>query len=442
MKQIVASIALAIVASLPAPASARPAEPAPTYALLQLSGSVNPVIADHLVAAIGRAARAGRGFIVLEVDTPGGFMDAMSDIIKAINASPVPVVAYTAPRGARAASAGGYIMLAAHVAAMAPGTEMGAMHPVGTGLDFLLKDRDGSPAGALEKKVLNDAIAQARSLAQLRRRNADWAERAVSRAQSSTYQEALALGVIDLVAEDRADLLRRLDGRRVVMGDRTVVIRSARAVAVADEMDWKQRVMNKIADPNVVFLLLVLAVAGIALEFKSPGMIVPGALGAVCLLLFLMALRIMPVNVLGILFLALGITLLVLELKFTSYGLLTLGGIAAFAAGGFLLFDAPRTGGGVSPLVIGSTLAVLLAFVFLVVRAVMAAHRGAVTTGMEGLVGETGTAFEDFSGGAGRVRVRGELWEARCDEDLRAGDPVAVTGSRDLVLSVRRASAP
>lgn len=405
---------------------------------MKLDGSVNPIMAQYLSDSIKQAGRDGAGFIVLQIDTPGGMVDSMREIIKAILSSDVPVVAFTSPRGAQAASAGGYIMLAAHVAAMAPGTEIGAMHPVSPMLDFMQRDEKGDPAGVMEKKVLNDMVAYAKSLAHKRGRSEAWAERAVREAVSSTYTEALRQNIIDLVAEDMPDLLKKLDGRRVAMNGKDVVLRTAGAVAVDYAMDWKQKLFNFFADPQMILLLLVIAVVGIGIEVKSPGLIAPGAIGAAALLMFLLAIRVLPVNAAGIALIALAIVLFILELKITSYGLLTAGGIASFVFGSMILFDSPLPGGSIPMTTIITSVLFLLAFLFLVVRAVLKTHRSQVTTGREGLVGETGTAMEDSAGGMCTVRVHGEIWRARSTEDIRAGEEVVVEGMEGMVITVRK----
>ena len=280
-----------------ATAFAAPSFAADRYALIKLEGSVNPIIGEHVVKSIEKANEAHVRFIIIQMDTPGGLMGSMREIIKSILSSEAPVVVFTAPKGAQAASAGGYIMLAAHVTAMAPGTEIGAMHPVSPFLNFGQKDEQGNPAGGImEKKVLNDTIAYGKSLAQKRRRNVDWTVRAIRDAISSTYLEAHRLGIVDIIAEDVDDLLVKLNGKRVDVNGSVVVISTAGVAPLSFEMDWKEKMLNYFADPQMVFLLFIIAVAGIGMEFKSPGLIVPGVLGVIALFLFLMAVRVLPIN--------------------------------------------------------------------------------------------------------------------------------------------------
>ncbi len=409
------------------------------YAVLNLTGSVNAVSADYAVKAINNAAKGGAQFTVLQLDTPGGMMEPMRDIIKAILSSDVPVVVYTYPKGARAASAGAFIMLSAHVAVMAPGTEIGAMHPVSPSLDFMKKDRDGDPEGAMEKKVLNDTVAYARSLAEKQGRNVLWAEKAVRKAVSNTNSEALSLGVVDLIADDMSDLLRKLDGRKVNIGKRSITLSTSSLEAEFIAMDWKDRFLNRFADPQVIFFLLIIAVAGIWMELKNPGMIVPGALGGISLLLFLLASRFMPVNAFGVLLILLAIVLFVLEVQFISYGLLTLGGVVAFVIGSMILFDSPLAGGRLPLESIVAAVIFILAFVFLVLRLGIKAHKEQVSTGAEGMVNSECSAYLDFSDRRGKVSVHGEIWNAESDEiGIKKGDPLTVKEVRGMLLVVNR----
>ncbi len=407
------------------------------YAVVELSGSVNPIVAQYLTEAMEKAVSDGNQFIVIQMDTPGGLMDAMREIIKSILTSKIPVVVYTYPKGAQAASAGGFIMLASHVAAMAPGTEIGAMHPVSPMLDFMKKDRQGDPEGVMEKKVLNDTIAYARSLAQKRGRNVDWAVDAVSRAISNSYKEAHKAGVIDIVAEDMNDLLKQLNNRTIDLNGERFTFKTANIQEVKYLMTWKQKMVNRFADPQIIFLLFILAIAGIGIEFKNPGMFVPGIIGGVALVLFLLGIRIIPINGLGLILIILAFTLFILELKFQSYGLLTAGGIVSFFLGATILFDSPLPGGGIPLSSIIAMIIVVLAFVFLVVRSVINVHKAQVTTGREGMIGEEGTALTDFSG-TGKISVHGEIWNAEFPGEAKKGDRLVVESISGMTLLVRK----
>jgi membrane-bound serine protease (ClpP class) len=434
MKKIIHAFTLAIALCL---LSGGAMAGEPKYALLKLKGSVNPVMAKFLAESIERAPKEGASFIVIQMDTPGGLMDSMRSIIQAILASPLPVVVYTYPKGAQAASAGGFIMISAHVAVMAPGTEIGAMHPVSPQLDFMKRDQKGDPAGVMEKKVLNDTVAYARSLAQKRGRNLDWTEKAVTEAVSSTYLEAVKLNVIDFTAEDMDDLMKKLDGRKIDVNGVMVTLKTAGAVALEYRMDWKNSLLNRFADPQMMFLLFIIAVVGIGMEFKNPGMIVPGSLGALSFLIFLMTMQVIPVNALGLILITLAVILFVLELKLMSYGLLTLAGIGSFIHGSLILFDSPLPGGHIPMTSIIAAVLFILGFIFLVVRVILNAHREKVTTGSEGMVGESGYAIMDFTG-RGKMLVRGELWNALCDVPVLKDDQLEILEVRGMDLVVRK----
>lgn len=411
------------------------------YAVVSLEGTVNPIIAEHITSSIAKAQADGVQFIVLTVDTPGGLLNSMREIIKSILTSNVPVVVYTYPKGAQAASAGGFIMLAGHVNAMAPGTEIGAMHPVSPFMDFgaIKKQSDGKDVGqeVMAAKVLNDTVAYGKSIAQKRNRNAAWTERAIREAVSATYTEARSLGIVDIVAEDMTDLLKQLDGRSVELNGTKIVLSTKSASEVRYDMNWKEKFMNFFADPQIVFFLFIIAVVGIGIEFKNPGMIVPGTVGTVSFLLFLMAVRILPINFAGLALIILSIVLFVLELKFTSYGLLTLGGVVSFVLGSMFLFDSPLPGFAIPISSIATAVVFILIVIFGVVRAVLKAHKGKVVTGEEGMVGEIGESVSVI-GENGKVKVHGELWNARSDEPIPAGVKVEVKGADGLTLVVKR----
>lgn len=410
------------------------------YAVIKLEGTVNPIIADHIVSSIIRAGEQNHQFVVIQMDTPGGLMTSMQEIIKGIMSSKIPVVVYTYPRGAQAASAGGYIMLSANIAAMAPGTRIGAMHPVNILEQFSKKKDDDAKddtGSIMNKKLLNDSIAYARSLAQKRNRNENWAVRAVRDAVSSTYAEALRENVIDIIAEDMPDLLNKLHNRTVLINGNIITLNTRGAVPVEYEMDWKQRFLNFVADPQVVFFLFIITIIGIGMEFKSPGMILPGTIGAISFLIFLMAIRIIPINFAGLALIVLAIVLFVLELKITSYGLLTTGGILSFLVGSMILFDSPLPGFRVPITTILAMVLCILAFVFIVLRAVIKVHQNKVVTGSEGMLGDIGSAIDDFDG-TGKVSVHGEIWNARSDENIRKHDSVEVTGITGMILEVKK----
>ncbi len=408
------------------------------FASIKLEGTVNPIIAEHITKSIEKANNDNVQFIVIKLDTPGGLMSSMREIIKSIMSSDVPVVVYTYPKGAQAASAGGYIMISAHIAAMAPGTEIGAMHPVSPLLNFGVKDEKGnSKEGIMEKKVLNDTIAYARSLAQKRKRNVKWVVKAVKEAISSTYKEAKKLGVIDLIAEEMDDLLIKLDGMKVMVNGKKVRIDTSNITEIPYEMDSKTSFLNFFADPQIVFFLFIIAAVGIWMEIKNPGMIFPGVLGAISFFLFLLAVRILPINIAGIILIVLAIVLFILELNILSYGLLTVGGIISFMLGAMILFDSPLPGFQIPIETIISVVIFLLFFFFIVVRSIIVVHKEKVSTGLEALIGENGIAVNDFKK-QGKVIVRGEVWSAITNDDILKNDKIEVIDTSGMILQVKK----
>lgn len=408
-----------------------------SYGVVELKGTVNPVISEYIVESIEKSENDGHSFVVLQVDTPGGLMSSMRDIIKSILKSEIPVVVYTYPRGAQAASAGGFIMLAGHVNAMAPGTEIGAMHPVSPMLNFMKKDKQGDPEGIMEKKVLNDTVAYSKSLAQKRGRNVRWAQMAVEKAISNSYKEAHKLGVVDIIAEDMDDLLKKLNNRKINLNGKKYTFKTAGLRGIEYKMTWKQGMVNRIADPQIIFLLFIIAIAGIYMEIKNPGLIVPGAVGGVSLLLFLLGVKIIPINLLGLILIILAFVLFVLELYIVSYGLLTIGGLLSFIFGAMILFESPLQGGGLPLSTIIAMALVVLAFVYIVVRAAVEIMKTRVTTGKSGLIGEEAVAISDFSGN-GQVRVHGEIWNAEIVGDVSKDDVFTVEEVKGMTLKIKR----
>lgn len=405
------------------------------YAVIRLQGTINPVVAEHVVDSIEKAANEGAGFIIILLDTPGGLMSSMQDIIKGIMESKIPVIVYTSPKGAQAASAGGYIMLAAHIAAMAPGTRIGAMSPMNIFDMFSGKERGTNEV--LQRKITNDAIAYARSLAQQRRRNVAWAERAVRDAISSTNIEALKEGVIEIIAQDVNDLLRQIHNRQVIINGRTHTIITIGSIPREYQMNWQQRLLNFFSDPQVIFILLIIAVVGIGMEFKNPGMIIPGVVGTISFIIFLMAVRVLPVNLLGIFLIILSVVLFILELKITSYGILTIAGIISFVVGSMILFENPLPGFTIPWSTIIAVIICVLLFVFVLIRLAILAHKGKVVTGSEGMIGETGIVLRSF-GNRAQVQVHGEIWNAKSEHNLTKGDKVVVEKVEGMVLFVRK----
>lgn len=419
-------------------------EPAPVV-VLDVKGAIGVGTGHMLTEGFARARAERAGAIVVRLDTPGGLVSATRDIIAAILASPIPVVVFVAPAGARAASAGTYIAYAAHVSAMMPGTHLGAATPVQMGAPGAPppqrrdddKPAEGGRGDAMERKVVNDAVAYLRSLAQLRGRNEAWAEKAVREAATLTAAEAAKEGVVDLLAGSVDDLLDRIDGRRVrtIEGERTLATRHARVIHV--EPGWKARLLTIITDPNIAFILLMIGIYGIIFEFWTPGLAGPGILGAICLVVGLLALSLMPLNVAGVALVVGGLVMMAIEAFTPSFGVLGLGGIAAFVIGGVFLFD--PSGADIDfavawPVLVAAAITNALLIV-VVAGMILRARRRPVLTGPEQMIGLEGEVL-DWRDGRGRIRVHGEIWSARADGPAEPGSRVRI-GRRDgLTLHV------
>lgn len=396
-------------------------------ALLPYSGVINPVASEYVTKGLDKAQEMGGQALVLQLDTPGGLDKSMRLMVKAMLASPIPVVVYVAPEGSRAASAGVFITLAAHVAAMAPGTNIGAAHPVALG--------GGQVDKTMLEKVENDAAAYIRSLAERWGRNADWAEEAVRKSVSIGASEAVEKHVVDLMASSLDELLNKIDGKTVEAAGQPVTLKTAGAPVKSIPMTLKQRILSLLSDPNVAYLLMLLGFYGIFFELSSPGAVLPGIIGGIAIILAAYALQLLPVNWAGLALMALALVLFILEIKVPSYGALTIGGIIALTLGSLMLFESPAPFLRVSiKIIIPAALATGGFFFFLVGKAV-GAQRARVSTGLEGLIGLEGTV-RDWTDGRGTVFVRGEIWKAVSAETLRVGQAVTVIGVDGLRLTV------
>ncbi len=432
-------------ASSGAPATS--AAPIPPVYVIPVRGAIGPASASFAVRGMEQARKHGAQLIVLEMDTPGGLDRSMRDIIQAILASPVPVATYVYPGGARAASAGTYILYASHIAAMAPGTNLGAASPVAIGIGGAKPEAGPAPAPAsapasapaaedtMTRKQMHDASAYIRGLAQLRHRNAEWGERAVREAVSLSADEAVAQKVADLVAPDLPALLRQIDGKRFEAAGVTRVLHTAGAPIVTLEPDWRSRLLAVITDPSVALILMMIGIYGLIFEFSTPGMVVPGIAGAICLLLGLFALQMLPVNYAGLALIAFGVGCMVAEVFLPTFGAVGVGGIIAFAFGAVMLIDTDVPGFGVPLSLIAGLCAVSAAFLFGMSTLLLRARQRPVVSGADTLVGSVGVVV-DATPTDGWAMVRGEQWRIHSNSALARGQSVRVTGRHGLVLDV------
>lgn len=430
--------------------------------VIEINGGIGPATSDYLTREIEQAHDEQAKLIILKMNTPGGLDTSMRDIIRAITTSPIPVATWVGPAGSRAASAGTYILLASHIASMAPGTNLGAATPVSLGggkapsnplspQDDTNKDDDTSTANestqepqnsdqvkattAMEKKVINDAAAYIVSLAKLQNRNEEWAEKAVREAASLDSDNALTLNVIDFIASDLQQLVELSNRRTITINGVSQEIQLSEVAFVEREQDWRFSLLSVITNPNVAYILMLIGIYGLLLEFYNPGVGLPGVLGGICLLLAMYSLQMLPVSYAGLALILLGIALMVAEAFSPSFGIFGLGGVAAFTLGSIMLMDTEVPGYQIAlPLIIGISL-FSVAFIVVTISMLVRVRSKPVTTGMEAVVGDTGKVVSGFPG-AGRVLVEGEIWQAKCASELQAGQIIRVTKLTGLSLDV------
>jgi membrane-bound serine protease (ClpP class) len=402
----------------------------PHVDLITIDGSINPAVDDFIRESIGRSKTNGARALIIQLDTPGGLLTSTRTIVKELLGDLVPVIVYVAPSGAGAGSAGVFITMAAHIAAMAPGTNIGAAHPVAGGGQEV--------KGVMGEKIENFTASFSESIAQQRGRNTEWAIQAVRKSVSITEKEALKIKVIDVVAKDIDDLLEQAHGRKVdIEGQkRELALKGARVQRY--EMSLKQKVLNTIADPNIAYLLMMAGILGLYMEFAHPGVIFPGVAGAICLLLAFVSLQLLPINYTGLALVVLGIGLLVGEAFYPSFGVLGIGGIISLTLGSLLLFDTPMSDFGVDRTIVFTAVGTLGSFVLAVSYLVFRSQREKLTLGIDGLIGEVGVVRDKLSP-TGRIFVHGETWKAQADNEIDVGEKVEVVGVEGMVLKVRRA---
>ena len=396
---------------------------------LTVDGSINPAVNDYIAKGIEKAEEANATCVIITIDTPGGMITTTKTIIKEMLNAKLPVVVYVYPSGSSATSAGALITMGGDIAAMAPGTNIGAAHPVNGGGEDIGK--------TMEEKVMNDLTAYMRSVVAKRGRNVEWAQKAITASVSITAQEALKMNVINVVADSIPNLLTQLDGKSIEKNGKTMVFHTASAHVEKFTAGYRFKVLDLIADPNIVYILGMLAMMGIMMEFYNPGMIFPGVLGGLCLLLTLFAAQVLPINYTGILLIVLAVVLFILELKVPSFGLLSIGAIVSLLLGSVMLFESGETAMRVSWAVIIPTVVLVSAFFIFAMGLAVRAWRSQPRTGGQGLIGEIGLALTDLDT-EGKVSVHGEYWNARADSRIPKGERVRVIRVENLFLKVTR----
>lgn len=407
-------------------------EKAPVF-IAEVDGIINPATAKFIIESIDQAVQGGGQCLIIQLDTPGGLMDSMRNIVKKILASPIPIIVYVAPGGARAASAGVFITMSAHVAVMAPGTHIGAAHPVTLGAE-------GKESKTMSEKIVNDTVSYVKTIAKTRGKNVDWAEKAVRRSVSITEEEALKLNVIDMISPDVKDLLTKINGRVVKFDGVTRTLLTKGVQPRSIKMSWRYRLLDIISNPSIAYILLMLGIYGIFFELSNPGAILPGVVGGIFLILAFFALQMLPINFAGLALILFAIILFIAEIKVVSHGLLAVGGVISLLLGSLMLIESPTEYMRISLSVIIPAVLVSAGFFTFAVTKAIKARLTKPTTGLEGLVGEIGTVSTPIAL-EGKVAIHGEFWNAInaiSDQRIEAGEKVQVIGVVNLKLKVRK----
>jgi len=404
-------------------------EKAPVF-FAEVDGIINPATAKFIIESIDQAVQQGGQCLIIQLDTPGGLMDSMRNIVKKILASPIPIIVYVAPGGARAASAGVFITMSAHVAVMAPGTHIGAAHPVTLGAE-------GKESKTMSEKIVNDTVSYVKTIAKTRGKNVDWAEKAVRKSVSITEEEALKLNVIDMISPNLQDLLTKIDGRVVKFNGVTRTLLTKGVQPQFMRMSWRYRLLDTISNPSIAYILLMLGIYGIFFELSTPGAILPGVVGGIFLILAFYALQMLPINFAGLALILFAIILFIAEIKVVSHGLLAVGGVISLFLGSLMLIESPTEYMRISLSVIIPAVLVSAAFFTFAVTKAIKARLTKPTTGMEGLIGEIGTVSTPIAL-EGKVAIHGEFWNAISDQRIEAGEKVQAIGVVNLKLKVKK----